>query len=396
MRLLHTFASDRDARTFSSFLTQQLIANKLEISTDNDWGSDAYGTLQCLVWIIDEDDLEEAEKWLDLYLTNPNDKRFEYLRPTAREIPEPLLTESQPRIKIVDAPLKTKPQTIGPVTMYLIIACTVIFLFSQFSSPSFVPSKTAKPLPALNFSSTAERTLLYDYPQFYEYLNKFLTVYSLDKLSAPETLPPEGKYLYTKLEESAFWPGLYTKVVRYLNAPLEQKTPPFSFSEPMFEKIKQGQYWRLFTPCLMHNDVFHLLFNMIWLLVMGHQIEKRVGAARYILFILLTGAVSNTAQYLMSGASFMGISGVICAMIAFVWFRQQKAPWEGYQIQAATMGFITIFVFAMALIQAYDFMLVTSGHAAQGLQIANTAHIIGGISGYLLSKMRLFSWKPRT
>jgi murein DD-endopeptidase MepM/ murein hydrolase activator NlpD len=42
------------------------------------------------------------------------------------------------------------------------------------------------------------------------------------------------------------------------------------------EKISQGQVWRLFTPCLMHRDFLHILFNMVWVWLLAKQVEERM------------------------------------------------------------------------------------------------------------------------
>ena len=42
-----------------------------------------------------------------------------------------------------------------------------------------------------------------------------------------------------------------------------------------------------FFPILLHADIFHLFFNMLWLIVLGKQIEQRLKTGRYVLFILL-------------------------------------------------------------------------------------------------------------
>ena len=108
---------------------------------------------------------------------------------------------------------------------------------------------------------------------------------------------------------------------------------PSSSTLPCSKKSRREKYWRLFTPCLLHNDIFHIFFNMIWLVVLGKQMEMRLSLFRYALFILIAAVVTNTAQYLMSGSNFIGFSGVLCAMLTFIWMRQKKTAWEGYQLR---------------------------------------------------------------
>ena len=89
---------------------------------------------------------------------------------------------------------------------------------------------------------------------------------------------------------------------------------------------------------------------MIWLAVLGRQMELRLGGFRYLLFILITGIISNIVQYMMSGPNFLGYSGILCAMLSFIWVRQKKAAWEGYVLQDSTMGFMLLFLITIAVI----------------------------------------------
>src|SRR5262249_3368053 len=155
----------------------------------------------------------------------------------------------------------------------------------------------------------------------------------------------------------------------------------------------EGEIWRLFSPALLHLNVFHLFFNMIWLVVLGKLIEEKIGSWRYLFFVLFVGVVSNTAQYLMSGPNFIGISGVIVGMLGFIWARQQRAAWEGYNVLPGVISFMFFFILAMLGIQVFAFIMQVLWNQSFMPAIANTAHIVGGITGYLLGCMNAFSLK---
>src|SRR5262249_32793246 len=133
----------------------------------------------------------------------------------------------------------------------------------------------------------------------------------------------------------------------------------------------------------------------LWFILLGNQIEFRIGSVRYLLFILITGILSNTAQYLMSGPFFMGLSGIVVGMAAFIWARQQIAPWEGYLLHRFTLIFLAIFVIGMFVLQVLFFFMQIFGKLEMPFGIANTAHLVGGITGYLLGRMRLFTLRPK-
>lgn len=182
------------------------------------------------------------------------------------------------------------------------------------------------------------------------------------------------------------WQGIY------LNLLLNKSLDIFYIlsKSPLFERILAGEVWRIFTPALLHGSLMHIGFNLLWLHVIGQQIERRIGVLRYIALILIAAALSNTAQYLMSGYRFVGLSGVVCAMVCFVWARQQINPWEHYQLEPATMRFLSIFVLGLAILQTFFFWMALWGSKHISLGIANTAHIAGGLVGYALAQMDLF------
>ncbi|MGA8164925.1 MAG: rhomboid family intramembrane serine protease [Waddliaceae bacterium] len=396
MRFLYTFNDDRQARILSTFLAQEGIENQLDLSVNRDWGSAEYGNVLGKLWIIEEDNLEAANKWLEIFLNNPNDPQFVH----SKALSPHFLQEAEPKTK--QEPKKQQLFRIPPpeylrrsaaggwLTIYLILGCTLLFFLSQATSPLYEPPPISLP-PTPLFSSPIKKAMFYDYPYAYILIDKIIQVYGLEKLYNPGQLPPEGRYLLREFYHTPYWQGIYPKIVNYLKNP----GTPIAFDAPMFEKIKQGQYWRLFTPCLLHNDLFHLFFNMIWLLVLGKQVESKIQIGRYIAFLMIAGIVSNTAQYLMSGANFIGFSGILCAMITFVWFRQKLAPWEGYQLLPVTMTFITIFVLAMVGIQLLSFFLEIFNRTPITPAIANTAHLTGAVCGIILARVKFFAWQPK-
>jgi GlpG protein len=159
---------------------------------------------------------------------------------------------------------------------------------------------------------------------------------------------------------------------------------------PLFEQIRQGQYWRLFTPCLMHRDFLHILFNLAWVWILGRQIDERLRPWRVIPLLLIIGIVSNVAQYLMSGPFFMGYSGIVVGMAGFIWMRQRVAPWEGYPLSRSTCLFLMIFVLSMLALEWITLGIEWFSAISLMPAIANTAHVIGGLTGMLLGRFSCF------
>jgi GlpG protein len=275
----------------------------------------------------------------------------------------------------------------GIITRLLLLICCGLFFMNQFLASKI---ETPPHFPVLTpFTTKIEKNLSYDYPYQYQLISQFIQTYGYEGFQNPQELPREGKFLLRKIKETPVWPGIYSLI--------QQKgikaIPNAMKTIPMFEKIQQGQGWRLFTPCLLHADIFHLFFNMLWLIVLGKQIEQRLKIGRYLVFILLTGIFSNTFQYLAGGPNFIGFSGILCAMLAFIWVRQRQTPWEGYQLDRMTMLFIMLFIVSMALLQLFFFFIETATEEAISSGIANTAHLSGALIGYVLGRFNFFSWR---
>lgn len=400
MRLIGTLHNEKDALNFSLFLNRKSISHQIEISRNTDWGSSDYGSSQARIWIYEEDQTEEAIQWLELFQENPHDPQFNVLKPppfptesSSNQDPFTPSSSSTAQISVNEQnrspkTRSSKPQSpMGIVTRLLLLGCCLIFFVSQLlitGKENQVPTSVA----AL-FLSPVEKVLLYDYPHVYDLIDRFITLYGYDNLQEPKDLPPEGYQLIRQINNTPYWQGLYTilKQEEGESASKELQTVP------MFEKIRQGEIWRLISPALLHADLFHLFFNMLWLVVLGRQMEQRLGKAHYIFFILLTAIVSNTAQYIMSGPNFVGLSGVLCGMLTFIWTRQRYAPWEGYQLDKMTIIFMLIFIFAMAALQIFSFVLEKSLDVSISPGIANTAHLSGALIGLVLGRMNFFSWR---
>ncbi len=135
-----------------------------------------------------------------------------------------------------------------------------------------------------------------------------------------------------------------------------------------FPEIASGQIWRLVTPIFLHDGFLHILFNMMWLHQLGGQIEKIDGSWKLIIFVVFTAIFCNTSQYFISGANFLGMSGVVYGMLGFIWTVCRVAPRSRYDLNDQTMFFM------MAWLVLCFFME----------NIANTQHVVGLLVGLSL------------
>jgi GlpG protein len=225
------------------------------------------------------------------------------------------------------------------VTQALILLCIGIFIIQAIE---------AKRDRSLGLSPIMA-TLLYDYPASF---------------AANPNSPPA-------LFEGRYWQGIYDILLE----------PHTAGRGPLFEKIREGQLYRLITPVVLHGGILHILFNMLWLYLLGSQVEVRLGIPRYLLLSLIIGVISNTAQYIASGFLFIGYSGIIAGLAGFIWMRQRRAPWEGYPIPRTTLIVLAIFIVGSALISLFSFTVMKLGILELPAMLANTAHIVGALVG---------------
>jgi len=356
MRILANIKEAASAKRFSFFLSHKNIQNLYE--------QDPLGKGYS-IWIYDENLFEPAESYYKKYLLDCNSSAFN------APVPRPKIIKKIPKQTKISS-----TTSIPPLTIATLLLCTLIFIAGIFNTPL----KKNTNIPSI--FSPIKKQLLFDFPMQYELSEKLIRT----RLSNDQQIVQQEKFLNLLTINSPSWPGLeklfISKKLSWQNIR----------SYSLMEKIKKGQVWRLFTPCLLHGDFIHLIFNMMWLATLSSQIERKIGMPRLIIMSLLIGIISNTAQYIMSGPVFLGYSGIICGMLTFIWQRQKNASWELYDLSKSTISFISLFIVGMLLLQIVSTFTVYFGYKPLfQTNIANTAHIIGGIVGYLIGKQKLFA-----
>lgn len=143
-------------------------------------------------------------------------------------------------------------------------------------------------------------------------------------------------------------------------------------SLPLSATLSSGQWWRLITPIFLHFGWTHLVFNSLWIWVLGEMIERNQGPVKLLFLILFTALVSNSAQFLINGSSqFGGLSGVVYGYLGYIWLRARLKPEEGLFIGNA----LVIFMLGWMLLGMTDFS------RSLGLNMANEAHLGGLLAG---------------
>lgn len=146
-------------------------------------------------------------------------------------------------------------------------------------------------------------------------------------------------------------------------------------------EVFEGQVWRLVTPIFLHFSFLHILFNMFWLYDLGGQIEKRKGPPFIILFILITAVISNLTQFKFGGPGFGGMSGVVYALLGYVWVKSRFDPGDGLFIPDTTAIIMLGWFFLCFLNPSFG--------------IANWAHAGGLLTGSAWGYISAIRWNRR-
>lgn len=147
----------------------------------------------------------------------------------------------------------------------------------------------------------------------------------------------------------------------------------------LFNEILHGQVWRLITPIFVHLSFLHILFNMMWFKDLGYLIEHNFGKNFLLLFVLASGFFSNLLQYLVSGPQFGGMSGVLYAMLGFIWVYKKINNEFQYSLPRFDIGMMI----------GWFFVCLTGMLGP----IANTAHGIGLVVGIMAAVAQNFKWE---
>ena len=81
--------------------------------------------------------------------------------------------------------------------------------------------------------------------------------------------------------------------------------------------VANGQWWLLITAGFLHGSIFHLLFNVYILWVIGSQLESIVGKTKFVViyFVSLLGGSFASHLFSPSGSYSIGASGAIFGLM---------------------------------------------------------------------------------
>ena len=150
-----------------------------------------------------------------------------------------------------------------------------------------------------------------------------------------------------------------------------------------FDPSLKFEFWRYFTHAFMHFSLMHILFNLLWWWYLGGAVEKRLGSGKLIVITVISALLSGYVQQKFSGPWFGGLSGVVYALMGYVWLRGERDPQSGIFLQRG------LIIFALIWIVAGWFDLF-------GMSMANGAHIAGLAVGLAMAFADTMNVRKRT
>lgn len=148
-----------------------------------------------------------------------------------------------------------------------------------------------------------------------------------------------------------------------------------------FDKINPLQW---ITGSFMHEDLFHLLGNMLFLWTFGLVVEGKIGSLKfagiYFLITLIDGAAVQIPMYVISGESgALGASGVIFGlmMIAVIWAPENEMDCFYWII--VFVGTIEVRIIALGV--AFVFLQLAFLFATGFSMSSEMLHMIGAAIG---------------
>jgi membrane associated rhomboid family serine protease len=138
---------------------------------------------------------------------------------------------------------------------------------------------------------------------------------------------------------------------------------------------QQHEYWRLITSIFIHIGIIHLFLNNYALWIIGQEIERIYGSARFVILYLTTGVVGSLGSYYFNpDATSAGASGSIFGlfgvMAAFAFRYRKEIP----EFLSRDIKRRIIPIIAINLIFGFSVRIVD-----------NAAHIGGLLSGIVLA-----------
>ena len=150
------------------------------------------------------------------------------------------------------------------------------------------------------------------------------------------------------------------------------------------DSIWNGAYWALISSAFVHFALWHVVFNVYWLWVLGSRLERAVGSLPFLGFFVLSAFVSSSFQLAVSDSTGIGASGVVYAIFGFMWPSRRRYSQFNEVLDARTIHIFVIWLIGCAVA---TYLKVW--------EVGNAAHISGLLFGGAVAGSFVLRYKPR-
>jgi membrane associated rhomboid family serine protease len=179
------------------------------------------------------------------------------------------------------------------------------------------------------------------------------------------------------------------------------------FGAASHQILREFQVWRLLTATFLHSDnIFHILWNMLFLWYFGRELESMYGTREFAIFYLAACVFSTLVWAIVDlafhggGAHMIGASGAVWAvtLLNVLYFPNREILL--FFFLPVRMWMLAAFLLGM---DALQLLSQTGGATGRGAGVAFAAHLAGAAFGwaYKASDVRFSKlwprrrWKPR-
>lgn len=141
--------------------------------------------------------------------------------------------------------------------------------------------------------------------------------------------------------------------------------------------IAATQPWRIVTYLFLHNDFWHILFNMLWLFWMGKQVELDLGPRNFSAIYFLSGIGGALLNLFLSGIyganPVIGASGAVYGIMVSYAVLYPNTPIMLFLLPPLPAKYVIA-----------GLILIDVAFVGQKSNIARLVHVGGALTGFLL------------
>ena len=142
----------------------------------------------------------------------------------------------------------------------------------------------------------------------------------------------------------------------------------YLFCANLKEAVVAGEIYRLISAAFLHASIFHLLFNLYALYIIGNQVENYIGKFKFLIVYLISAISGSLMSCIFNAGISVGASGAIFGLLGSLLYF-------GYHFRLYLGSVLKTQIIPLILLNLCLGFLDSS--------IDNAAHIGGLVGGYL-------------